>query len=232
MKNLYIFFTITFLLLSINKPKAQTIWTGPKITFTKTNSADWTLQTNQDRITNNVWITRANTKGIFNIAAETNYTAHSSPSDTEWAFGTTANIDSLTFNNWESTNGNNPLSMVTRDMVLHLVTDSIYIDIKFTSWVSGGIGGGFSYERSTDQTLSSNEFEINSEIKLFPNPASGIINISGLKNNEDYKIYNLSGAEIFNGTFSNNGKIDIKNFSNGLYFLHFQNGNTFKFLKE
>ncbi len=40
-------------------------------TFTKSNNADWTLEANQDRITDNVWITRANNSGIFNIATET-----------------------------------------------------------------------------------------------------------------------------------------------------------------
>jgi len=232
MKGLYIFSIITSLFLSANNLNAQKIWTGPKITFAKADSADWTLQTNQDRISNNVWITRANTKGIFNIAREITYTAVSSPSDTEWAFGTTAGFDTLKFNNWETTNAGNPPGMVNRDMVLHLITDSIYIDIKFTNWAAGGIGGGFNYERSTDQSLSTIKFETNSKIKLFPNPASVVINISGLTDNEGYIIYNLSGTEIFNGTFNTNGKIDIKNYSNGLYLLKSQNGNTYKFVKE
>ena len=37
-------------------------------------------------------------------------------------------------------------------MVLHLITDYIYIDLKFISWQAGNVGtgdGGFSYERST-----------------------------------------------------------------------------------
>ncbi|MCX5654761.1 MAG: autotransporter-associated beta strand repeat-containing protein, partial [Planctomycetota bacterium] len=32
---------------------------------------------------------------------------------------------------------------------MHLISEDIYIDIKFTSWTSGGAGGGFSYERAT-----------------------------------------------------------------------------------
>ena len=51
--------------------------------------ADWTMEANQDRITDNVWLTRANTRGIFNIKTESNYTDNMSPADTEWAFGTT-----------------------------------------------------------------------------------------------------------------------------------------------
>ncbi|OIQ27218.1 MAG: hypothetical protein BM564_13065 [Bacteroidetes bacterium MedPE-SWsnd-G2] len=127
----------------------NTVWQGEKITFSKSNNADWTLEANQDRITNNVWITRANNQGIFNIATETNYTDFSSPSDTEWALGTTSSIEGLTFQNWEDTSGSTPPNLVDQDMVVHLISDNIYIDIKFTSWQSGGQGGGFSYERSS-----------------------------------------------------------------------------------
>ena len=70
---------------------------------------------------------------------------------TEWAIGTTADIGTVTFQNWEDTSNSNPPSLVNRDLVVHLITDNIYIDIKFTSWASGQSGGqgGFSYERST-----------------------------------------------------------------------------------
>ncbi|NDB79344.1 hypothetical protein EB155_05705 [archaeon] len=36
-----------------------------------------------------------------------------------------------------------------RDLILHLIDDNIYLDIKFDSWTSNGQGGGFSYSRST-----------------------------------------------------------------------------------
>lgn len=127
----------------------NTVWQGSKITFTKPDNADWTQEANQDRITNTIWITRANNQGIFNIASETSYSAASSPADTEWAIGTTENIGSLNFQNWREMSGNNPPSLVDQNVVVHLITDNIYIDLKFTSWTGGGAGGGFSYERST-----------------------------------------------------------------------------------
>ncbi len=232
MKKLSLFFVITGLLLSAEDLIAQTIWTGEKITFTKADSTDWTLHSNQDSITNNVRITRAVTKGIFNIAKETVYTTDVSPADTKWAFGTTTGIDTLKFDNWEITVAGNPPGMINRDMVLYLITDSIYIDIKFTLWSVGAAGGGFSYERSTAPTVGVNEFQANRKIKLFPNPAAGYIQISGLKSNEDYIIYNLAGTPVFKGIIFNNEKIDIRNFPAGLYFLKFKNGNTFRFVKE
>lgn len=232
MKKLYLFFAISGLLLNAGKTTAQTIWTGQKITFAKASNADWTLPSNQDSITNNVKITRAGTKGIFNIAKETTYTTDVSPADTKWAFGTTAEIETLNFDSWEITVEGNPPGMVNRDMVLYLVSDSIYMDIKFTSWSIGNAGGGFSYERSTAPLVSAEAIENNGLVKLFPNPASEYIQISGLKSNVNYTVYNLSGIPVSSGNLSNNEKIDIKNFSSGLYFLKTENENTISFLKE
>ncbi|MBK6285625.1 MAG: T9SS type A sorting domain-containing protein [Draconibacterium sp.] len=212
MKKLYLFFAISVLLLNTGKLTAQTIWTGEKIVFTKAANSDWTLSSNQDSITNNVRITRATTKGIFNIAKETAYITDVSPADTKWAFGTTTGMDTLKFDNWEITVAGNPPGMLNRDMVLYLITDSIYIDIKFTLWSVGNAGGGFSYERSTAPLVSIEAFKNNGKVKLFPNPAAGYIQISGLKSNENYIIYNLLGTPVFNGTIFNNEKIDIKNF--------------------
>lgn len=232
MKKLYLFFAIAGLLLNTGKTKALTIWTGQKITFAKANNANWTLRANQDSITNNVILTRAGTKGIFNIAKETVYTTNVSPTDTKWAFGTTADIETLNFNSWEITVEGNPPGMVNRDMVLYLITDSIYMDIKFTAWSVGNAGGGFSYERSTAPLVSTEVIENNGLVKLFPNPAAGYIQLSGLKSNENFTIYNLLGTPVLIGIITNNKKIDIKNFPSGLYFMKLQNGNTIKFLKK
>ena len=131
-----------------SESRGAIVWDGPPVTFTKASFADWTLPENQDRITSNVWLTRADTQGLFNIQVEPGFTHNLSPADTEWAFGTTANFSSLTYTNWESWTGNNPPSTIGRDAVLHLVSDDIYLDVKFTAWTSSG-GGGFSYVRST-----------------------------------------------------------------------------------
>jgi hypothetical protein len=131
---------------------AMTIWTGPRVTFTKEDFADFNQPENQDRLTDNVWITRMNTQGIFNIKTELAFSAVTgSPADTEWAFGTTDDIGALTFANWRTWALNNPPATVGQDAVLHLITDDIFIDIKFLSWTSGqgAGGGGFSYERTT-----------------------------------------------------------------------------------
>jgi hypothetical protein len=137
---------------AVGAARAQTIWTGPTTTFTKPDSADWTLPQNQDRLTGNVWITRQNTHGIFNIAQETGYIRDVSPVGTEWAYGTAQNWQSLSFAAWELWAASSPPTTVGKDAVLHLVTDDVYLDIKFLSWASGATaGGGFSYQRSSPE---------------------------------------------------------------------------------
>jgi len=238
MKQFYFLTLITFSALSIGNLKAQTIWTGPTTTFTKVNNADWTLEANQDRITSNVWLTRANNGGLFNIVNETEsgltgIATNPVPTDTEWAYGTTANYASLTYVNLNTLIGENFSSIVDgQDIVLHLISDNIYIDFKFVSWQSGSNGGGFSYERSTDQNLGTDNFELENTIKLFPNPSNEFIQVSGLTTKVDYTIYNILGEEIKKGIISDEEEIDVKNLNSGLYFLRLDNRNTIKFMKK
>jgi hypothetical protein len=162
----------------------RVIWNGPPVTFTRSNGGDPTDPANQDRITDTVWLTRAATKGIFNIASETGYSA-TSPAGTMWAFGTTADIDSLTFQTWVSWNGGaggGPPGTVGRDAVLHLVTENIYIDIKFTAWTQRA-GAGFAYIRSTENSP--------------PDPLLGGAPVDGLPGwffSEWFGFYNTTGA--------------------------------------
>lgn len=129
---------------------AQTIWSGPDVVFAKAAFADPMDAANQDRLTANVAITRGNVQGIYNAVAENSYASNSSPSDTEWALGKTSDIGSLSFADWRTTANNNPPSLVGQDMVLHLITDDIYIDLEFTAWgIGGASGGNFSYIRTS-----------------------------------------------------------------------------------
>ena len=135
-----------------------TIWRGPSVTFTKEAFSDFTLPENQDRITDNVWITRGNTQGPYNAAQEPSYNQlfSTAPEDTEWAHGTVDDLPNLTFTTWfEWTGGNTGqgLQITNRPAVVHLISDDIYLNLEFTFWgagpASGQGGGGFSYVRST-----------------------------------------------------------------------------------
>ena len=69
-------------------------------------------------------------------------------------------------------------------------------------------------------------------INIFPNPSSSTITVSGIIKEENYRIYNVLGAEITRGVISDNETISIQNLSNGLYLIEFDNGNPIKFIKK
>jgi len=147
--------SIVIALASFSASTAQTIWSGPVITFSKAAFADPTAVANQDRITNTTWITRANTRGLFNAASEGAYIDNISPSNTEWATGSLADYSRLSYQPWEAWAGGAPNipSIVGVEAVVHLIAEDIYLSIRFLSWGAGGASGGsFSYERSTAGT--------------------------------------------------------------------------------
>lgn len=125
-----------------------TIWTGADLTFTNPDDADPTLEENQDRISDNVWLTRDKEGQIFNIKTESSPDKSTSPVDTEWAKGKTSNISALDFKPFREGLGK-PKDLENVDLVLHLVTDDVYIDVRFESWSEGKDKAGFSYTRST-----------------------------------------------------------------------------------
>ncbi len=136
---------------------AATIWNGPRRTFTKADFANYTLPANQDRITAAVWLTRSNAAGLYNVALESGFNQSLSPINTAWAYGSTSNYAALAFTNWNVWSHLLPpdtTSIIGHDAVVHLISENIYIDIKFTAFTGGGPGGGFAYERSGFVALS------------------------------------------------------------------------------
>ncbi len=127
-----------------------TIWSKDDSTliFTKSDYADWTQSANQDRITDNLWLTRQDNRGLFNYADEVEYDSDISPSGTQWALGTTAGLDTLTFGTWADIHDGSPPDLVGEDMVMYIQGDNLYLDINFSSWTESDAGGGFSYTRS------------------------------------------------------------------------------------
>ena len=124
------------------------LWEGSIKTFSKANGANPTLASNQDRLTSGVWITRGNNGGqIFNAAVSSSANKTNSPVGTQWAIGTLAEINSLSFKKFRAA-VTNPKNIVGVNLVVYLTEEDIYLSLKFTSW-SGGKQGGFSYERST-----------------------------------------------------------------------------------
>jgi len=143
--------TITVTLTDVEEiPKVFNIWDGPSITFTKEDGTNPNVEDNQDRITENVWITRGTAGGqIYNAQSEDEANQNVSPADTDWAIGTIDQIETLTFRPFRDAVGQ-PQGVVGQDLIVHLITDDIYIPLKFSSWSQGTGNGGFSYTRATE----------------------------------------------------------------------------------
>tara|TARA_B100001059_G_scaffold57356_1_gene52692 strand:+ start:21456 stop:21935 length:480 start_codon:yes stop_codon:yes gene_type:complete len=152
-KKLILLFQLSVFFISCSKEgtpneiSSSTIWNGPLKSFTKTDGSDASEETNQDRLTAKVWITRGNNGGqIYNAAQEDKSDKYKSPIGTEWAVGNINDLDKLIFYDFRI--AIQPKNIVGKDLVLHLIEEDIYLSVKFKSW-SQGQKGGFSYERST-----------------------------------------------------------------------------------
>jgi hypothetical protein len=152
-KKLILIFQLSVFFISCSKEgtpneiSSSTIWNGPLKSFTKTDGSNANEETNQDRLTAKVWITRGNNGGqIYNAAQEDKSDKYKSPIGTEWAVGNINNLDKLIFYDFRI--AIQPKNIVGKDLVLHLIEEDIYLSVKFKSW-SQGQKGGFSYERST-----------------------------------------------------------------------------------
>lgn len=143
--------TVTINLVDIVEVDVSTLtlWEGAPITFTKENGGDPTQSASQDRITDNVWLTRGDEGILFNAVSESAANNNSSPAGTEWAAGTFADLEMMEFTNFRSAcPGDKPKNVVGIPMVVHLIQDDVYIEITITSWAQGKVGG-FTYQRST-----------------------------------------------------------------------------------
>jgi len=126
------------------------------VAFSKTAYADPSEAANQDAITAAVALTRASSQGLYNAVLETSFLRYTSPADTEWAFAagnpteelSATNYAALLFDDWTTAHGGRPPSTLGQNAVLHLISEDIYLDIRFTEWGSGGSGGSFAYLRS------------------------------------------------------------------------------------
>lgn len=225
---------LTALLAVSSLVQGQEIWNGNFIEFTKDSLADWTLEENQDRITDNVWITRKNTQGIFNIRQEDGFShLNGSPVDTEWSYGTTEEIDQLIFEPWASAIDSMVPQMLGQDMVVHLITDDIYIDIEFLEWGITHAGFGyFKYRRATENVpLSTKDLDAQ-DLTLFPNPVTEYLAIEGLETPVSYRIIDVSGALVFNGIYDPDVRIDMAQLNGGMYYIVLDEKQLLKFIKK
>jgi hypothetical protein len=81
-------------------------------------------------------------------------------------------------------------------------------------------------------SLSVSEYELTTNVALYPNPTNNYIGFSNLKTEQQYSIYDLNGREILKDMVFPNQKIDVSNLNSGCYFVRLKNeSHTFRFFK-
>ena len=207
------------------------------VVFTKPDSADWTLEEYQDRITDNVWITRKHTQSIFNIAQEEGYSgSNGSPVGTLWANSTTAQADSASYSNFVTMHGGSTQSLIGATVSLYLPDDNLYFDVLFTSFSGGNSGGGFSYIRISVNTLNLDQQQWPEEYTLsnnYPNPFNPVTTFTYQLPDASpvsLHVYDLNGKLVldFNDGIRSAGRHEIiltaTGLSSGTYFCVFSAG--------
>ena len=130
------------------------VTTGGGVTFTKSDYADWTDETNQDRVSDNLWITRCDTYALFNAYYQ-GCADDNGPEGTQWAIGSLSDgVENLYFGDFIEVLGYNVGDVLNDNlipnnlpMVMHDTNEDLYYEVQFHSWTEGGAGGGFSYTR-------------------------------------------------------------------------------------
>ena len=136
------------------------------------------------------------------------------------------------------------------EMPMVMFEDGTVFDDQFETACGGIAGGPFeaadcgaqpgveilndSFD-SSGNTLSNSEFDLQSAIRIYPNPVKDILTIEGdLQNAISLKLYGLSGQLILE-LKDNFNTIDMSQIETGIYFVKLNTGkdtSTFKVIKE
>ena len=206
------------------------------VVFIKPDSADWTLPENQDRITNNVWITRKDIQSLFNIAQEDGYSgSNGSPVGTQWSDTVTAVADSASYTNFVAMHGGGPQTLIGDTVSLYLPQDGLYYDVTFLTYSGGNTGGGFSYSR-TSIMLGADKNEIPTGFSLsenYPNPFNPTTTFAyelPVTSPVELRLYDLNGRLVMdhNAGIKPPGKhafvLDASSLASGVYSCVFAAG--------
>lgn len=158
-------------------------------------------------------------------------------------FGYNGNVsqDSDITNIDVNTTIDNPLFVDADNFDFNLQATSPVIGIANTAYAPTDDFFGFSRDANPDlgaieygATLSNNDF-VSTKFKVFPNPSSNYVNISGNTPINSIELYSVLGQKIkLNNTLQLNKKtnrVDLNNLDNGLYLLKI-NDRTIKLIKK
>jgi uncharacterized membrane protein len=116
------------------------------VMFEKANFANWELPENQDRVAEDLWITRANTEALFNAFDQTEYD-YDGPTNSGWVFDQTLLADPGDYEGFIPSIGGGPQQVIGKYMSMRHETSGMIYNVMFSKYSGGGPGGGFAYTR-------------------------------------------------------------------------------------
>ncbi|MFT7604742.1 MAG: hypothetical protein ACI8VT_002332 [Saprospiraceae bacterium] len=92
-------------------------------------------------------------------------------------------------------------------------------------------GDTVSWHLSFEGIVSINEFEASESFKVYPNPATDLLNIAS-ESNYSGAIFNSLGKKVFSLKGNMNETIDVSNLAKGVYFISCKNESGFTFNRQ
>ncbi|RTL14858.1 MAG: T9SS type A sorting domain-containing protein [Flavobacteriaceae bacterium] len=247
--------TLLFLLLfSINNSSAQctTGFNGSNTAFTQAIRTGQTFQVSCSGLLSTIVFNPTNPniddlrgQNVFvgvrlkdvNGAVLANATINGASNTDQWFNGATITADftaaNLTLNanttyRWE-------VFETTNDIALYLFgrnnTNSYALGNLFEDNASLSGVDAEDWTVNVQANLSADLFE-KQDVRIYPNPTTNFITVTGLLNSETYVIYDMMGRQLQNGILNNNDTINIENLAIGKYLLQFSNGASSSILKN
>lgn len=110
-------------------------------------------------------------------------------------------------------------------------SDRIFYDVDGT-WRNTGFEGSLMirpiFSSKQDYVQALNEFALESDVVMYPNPSSGLVNFSGAKNFDHLQVIDIQGKVLHSGSFDGY-QIDLQHLESGIYFLSLYNTKTQQF---
>lgn len=107
--------------------------------------------------------------------------------------------------------------------------------INVLGWLGGEDCSGITAIEYTPENLSTNQNQVE-KFDLFPNPTQNELHISNSDKINKIEIYDLSGKLVWRKTYESKQtdglKIDVSEYSRGVYLLKINEEKTYKFIKE
>ncbi|MHB0755150.1 T9SS type A sorting domain-containing protein [Polaribacter sp. M15] len=85
--------------------------------------------------------------------------------------------------------------------------------------------------QSNPQVLSLENNNLQSKFSVYPNPVSNILNLTNIEGDFSFKVFDITGKILLNGTRKASNKIDVSSLKKGLYFLEISS-ETIKSIKK